>query len=159
MSHKFCKWRLLKSCLGTTDYVHGYEVSEIYFFSLFPTPHPTPPTPSPSCLFKDYFLFYFHLQIEDARKKVSEKSTNMHNQILDAHENSKSLEKEFKALTKNIQSLQKDRELVEKKRNEALRVRAETELDLKDLEERISNDAGAKVCLWWYLSIHNNLIS
>ena len=86
------------------------------------------------------------MQIEEARKKVSEKSTSMHNQILDAHENLKSLEKEFKVLTKNIQGLHKDKELVEKRRNEALKMRAQIELDLKDLEERIYGDVRAKVC-------------
>ena len=70
----------------------------------------------------------------------------MHNQILDAHENLKSLEKEFKVLTKNIQGLHKDKELVEKRRNEALKMRAQIELDLKDLEERIYGDVRAKVC-------------
>lgn len=83
-------------------------------------------------------------EIEEDRKKVSEKSTSMHNQILDAHENFKLLEKEFKVLTKNIQGLHKDKDMVEKKRNEALKMRAQIELDLKDLEERISGDARAK---------------
>ncbi|XP_020250621.1 structural maintenance of chromosomes protein 3 isoform X1 [Asparagus officinalis] len=83
-------------------------------------------------------------EIEEGRKKVSEKSTSMHNQILDAHENFKLLEKEFKVLTKSIQGLHKDKDQVEKKRNEALKMRAQIELDLKDLEERISGDARAK---------------
>lgn len=103
---------------------------------------------------KDYFLcLLLFLQIEEARKKVSEKSTSMHNQILDAHENFKLLEKEFKVLTKNIQGLHKDRDMVEKKRNEALKMRAQIELDLKDLEERISGDARAKVCFRRYSSV------
>ncbi|XP_010925132.1 structural maintenance of chromosomes protein 3 [Elaeis guineensis] len=83
-------------------------------------------------------------EIEEARKKVSEKSTSMHNTVLDAHEKLKSLDKEFKVFTKEIQGLNKEKEMIEKKRTEALKVHTQIELDLRDLEERISGDVRAK---------------
>ncbi|XP_026666016.2 structural maintenance of chromosomes protein 3 isoform X2 [Phoenix dactylifera] len=83
-------------------------------------------------------------EIEEARKKVSEKSTSMHNSVLDAHEKLKLLDKEFKVFTKEIQGLNKEKETIEKKRTEALKVHTQIELDLRDLEERISGDVRAK---------------
>lgn len=83
-------------------------------------------------------------EIEDSRKKVSDKSTTMHNKVLKAHERSKEYEKEYKVLMKEIQGLNKEKDLVEDKRTEALKTHAQIELDLKDIEERISGDARAK---------------
>lgn len=83
-------------------------------------------------------------EIEDARKKASSKSNDMHDEIFKAHEEMKILEREYKLLTKSIQGLQKDKDSVEKKRSSALKVRAQIELDLKDLEEKIYGDSRAK---------------
>ncbi|KAJ0985643.1 hypothetical protein J5N97_003999 [Dioscorea zingiberensis] len=83
-------------------------------------------------------------EVEESRRKVAEKSTSMHNSVLDAHEKFKLLEKEFKVLSKDIQALNKEKEMMERKRTEALKMHAQVELDLKDLELRISGDARAK---------------
>ncbi|KAG0461192.1 hypothetical protein HPP92_021489 [Vanilla planifolia] len=83
-------------------------------------------------------------EIEDSRNKVSEKSTSMHNKIIKNHDKLKELEKDYKAYTKAIQGLNKDKEVIEKRRTEALKVRTQLELDLKDIEERISGDIRAK---------------
>ncbi|THU45180.1 hypothetical protein C4D60_Mb02t15150 [Musa balbisiana] len=83
-------------------------------------------------------------EIEESRKKVSEKSTRMHNNVLEAHENLKLLEKESKVLTKELQSLNKEKEDTEKKRTEALKMHTQIELDLRDLEERIAGEMRSK---------------
>lgn len=83
-------------------------------------------------------------EIEDIRNTVSEKSTNMHNKILKNHDRLKELEKDFKIFTKAIHGLNKDKEVIEKRRTEALKIRTQVELDLKDIEERYSGDIRAK---------------
>ncbi|XP_020691246.1 structural maintenance of chromosomes protein 3 [Dendrobium catenatum] len=83
-------------------------------------------------------------EIEDARNTVSEKSANMHNKILKNHDRVKELDKDFKTFSKAIQGLNKDKEVIEKRRTEALKIRTQLELDLKDIEERISGDIRAK---------------
>ncbi|KAJ4957827.1 hypothetical protein NE237_024938 [Protea cynaroides] len=83
-------------------------------------------------------------EIDEARNKVSEKSTKMYNSVLDAHEKSKDLEKKFKDLTKDVQGLNKEKEAIEKRRTEAIKKHAQVELDVRDLEERNSGNVRAK---------------
>lgn len=90
------------------------------------------------------------LQIEEARNTVSEKSTSMHNKILKNHDRLKELEKDFKFFSKAIQGLNKDKEVIEIRRTEALKIRTQVELDLKDIDERIFGDIRAKVFLKWH---------
>lgn len=84
------------------------------------------------------------MEIDDARNKVSEASTKMYNNVLDAHERSKELDKAFKDFTKEIQSLNKEKESVEKQRTEAIKMHAQLELDDKDLQEKIFTNIKAK---------------
>ncbi|XP_050940975.1 structural maintenance of chromosomes protein 3 isoform X2 [Cucumis melo] len=84
------------------------------------------------------------LEVDEARAKVSETSTKMYNSVLDAHEKSKDFDKKLKELTKEIQGLVKEKEAVEKRRTEAIKRRTELELDVKDLEEKISGNMRAK---------------
>ncbi|PSR95439.1 Structural maintenance of chromosomes protein like [Actinidia chinensis var. chinensis] len=84
------------------------------------------------------------VEIEEARNKVSEKSTKMYNTVLDAHEKSKELDKTFKDLTKEVQILGKEKEAIENQRREAIKKHAQLELDNKDLQEKISGDIKAK---------------
>ncbi|GFZ13065.1 structural maintenance of chromosomes (SMC) family protein [Actinidia rufa] len=84
------------------------------------------------------------VEIEEARNKVSEKSTKMYNTVLDAHEKSKELDKTFKDLTKEVQILGKEKEAIENQRREAIKKHAQLELDNKDLQEKISGDIRAK---------------
>ncbi|KAH0996615.1 hypothetical protein GBA52_020479 [Prunus armeniaca] len=83
-------------------------------------------------------------EVEDARNKVSETSTKMYNSVLDAHEKSKDLDKIMKDLTKELQALSKEKEAIEKQRTEAIKKHTELELDVKDLQEKISGNFGAK---------------
>lgn len=83
-------------------------------------------------------------EVEQARNKVSETSAKMYNSVLDAHERSKDLDKMLKDLTKEVQGLNKEKEAVEKRQTEAIKKQTELELDVKDLQERISGNAQAK---------------
>lgn len=69
----------------------------------------------------------------------------MYNSVLDAHEKSKDLDKIMKDLTKELQALSKEKEAIEKQRTEAIKKHTELELDVKDLQEKISGNFGAKV--------------
>ena len=92
------------------------------------------------------------LQVEEARNKVSETSTKMYNSVLDSHEKSKELDKTFKDLTKEVQSLNKEKDAIEQQRTEAIKKHAQLELDVKDLQEKISGNVRAKVLLM-YISV------
>lgn len=85
------------------------------------------------------------IQVEEARNKVSETSAKMYNSVLDSHERSKDLDKMLKDLTKEVQGLNKEKEIVEKRQTEAIKKQTELELDVKDLQERISGNVQAKV--------------
>ncbi|KDP35372.1 hypothetical protein JCGZ_10356 [Jatropha curcas] len=83
-------------------------------------------------------------EVEDARNKVSETSAKMYNSVLDAHEKSKDLDKMLKDLTKELQGLNKKKEVEEKRLTEAIKNQTKLELDVKDLDERISANTQAK---------------
>lgn len=76
---------------------------------------------------------------------MSETSMKMHNSVMDAHEKSKELDKSLKDLGKEVQILSKEKEAIEKQRTEAIKKRAKLELDDKDLKEKITGNAKAKV--------------
>ncbi|KAK2982874.1 hypothetical protein RJ640_009716 [Escallonia rubra] len=82
--------------------------------------------------------------VEEARNKVSETSTKMYNNVLDAHEKLKELDKSSKDLTKEVQSLNREKETTEKQRTEAIKKHAQLELDDKDLQEKIFGNIKAK---------------
>ncbi|POO01413.1 Structural maintenance of chromosomes protein [Trema orientale] len=83
-------------------------------------------------------------EVEEARTKVSETSTKMYNSVLDAHEKSKDLDKTMKDLTKEVNALSKEKEAAETQRTEAIKKQTELELDVKDLEEKMSGNTRAK---------------
>ncbi|KAL4188470.1 hypothetical protein AMTRI_Chr08g160350 [Amborella trichopoda] len=80
------------------------------------------------------------VEVEEARTKVSENSTNMYNRVLESHERIKLLEKEFKVLIREAQALKNEKATVENQHTEALKMHAQIELDVKDLEEKIGGD-------------------
>ncbi|WVZ19887.1 hypothetical protein V8G54_007209 [Vigna mungo] len=82
--------------------------------------------------------------IEDVRAKVSETSAKMYNDVLDAHEKSKDLENTLKDVSKELQNFNKEKEAIEKRRTVALKKNTELELDVKDLQEKISGNIRAK---------------
>ncbi|GLT60961.1 hypothetical protein SLA2020_336990 [Shorea laevis] len=83
-------------------------------------------------------------EIEVTRAQVSEESTRMYNHVLDDREKSKDLDQKIKDLTKELQSLNKDKESVEKQLAEAMKKHTALELDVKDLQEKISGNMQAK---------------
>lgn len=83
-------------------------------------------------------------EIEEARTKVSEASTKKYNDVLDAHEKSKDLENTLKDITKELQNFTKEKEFIEKRRTKALERHTELELDVKDLQEKMSGNIRAK---------------
>ncbi|XP_061338165.1 structural maintenance of chromosomes protein 3 isoform X2 [Gastrolobium bilobum] len=83
-------------------------------------------------------------EIEEARAKISETSSKKYNDVLDAHEKSKDLENTLKDVTKEFQNFNKEKEVIEKRRTEALKKHTELELDVKDLQEKISGNIRAK---------------
>ncbi|XP_065851930.1 structural maintenance of chromosomes protein 3 [Euphorbia lathyris] len=83
-------------------------------------------------------------EVEEARNKVSETSTKMYNSVLDAHEKSKDLDKNLKEFSKEVQGLTKEKEVLEKRQTKAIKRHTELELDVKDMQERISGNAQAK---------------
>ncbi len=99
-------------------------------------------------------MIIFFPQTEEARARVSEKSSNMHNTVVESHEKSKTLEKELKSLSKELQALQKEKESAEKKKTESMKMLAKKELDVKDIDERIGSEARTKVCYRVWFSWH-----
>ncbi len=93
----------------------------------------------------------FFPQIEEARARVSEKSSNMHNTVVESHDKSKMLEKELKSLSKELQALQKEKDAAERKKTESMKMLAKKELDVKDINERIETEARTKVRSWCVL--------
>ncbi|CAI0541506.1 unnamed protein product [Linum tenue] len=83
-------------------------------------------------------------EVEDARNRVSETSAKMHYNVLDAHEKSKDLDTQMKDLTKELQGLNKEREAVEKQHSQAIKKLTELQLDVKDMQERMSGANQAK---------------
>ncbi|KAI3409501.1 uncharacterized protein J3R85_019248 [Psidium guajava] len=83
-------------------------------------------------------------EIEEARSKVSDTSIKSYNSSLDAREKSKELDEKLKELTKAVNGLSKEREAAEQRRTEAVKKHTELELDVKDLQEKISGIIRAK---------------
>lgn len=79
--------------------------------------------------------------------EVSEKSNAMYNSVLKAHDEMKQCEKEYKVLVKDIQNMNKEKEEIEKRRTDAIKLHAQVELDVKDLEEKNATELRAKVSL------------
>ncbi|KAG9459745.1 hypothetical protein H6P81_004253 [Aristolochia fimbriata] len=83
-------------------------------------------------------------EIEDTRARVSETSTRMYNNVLEAQEKYKQCEKELKILAKDKSSLDREKEATEKCRTEAMKLHAQVEFDVRDLKERMSSDFRTK---------------
>ncbi|XP_030522397.1 structural maintenance of chromosomes protein 3 [Rhodamnia argentea] len=83
-------------------------------------------------------------EIEEARSKVSDTSIKSYNSSLDAREKSRELDEKLKELIKAVSGLSKEREAAEQRRTEAVKKQTELELDVKDLQEKISGIIRAK---------------
>lgn len=83
-------------------------------------------------------------EVEEARAKVSEKSSTMYNSVLESHGQFKTLEKDLKNINRELQNLAKEKDIADKQKTEAIKVYTKMELDLRDVEERIQTEAGTK---------------
>ncbi|KAK2378214.1 Structural maintenance of chromosomes (SMC) family protein [Trifolium repens] len=83
-------------------------------------------------------------KIEEARTKVFELSEKIYNEVLDAQEKSIDLENNLKDITMEHQNFIKEKEVIEKRRTKALKKHTELELDVKELQEKISGNIRAK---------------
>ncbi|OWM69062.1 structural maintenance of chromosomes protein 3 [Punica granatum] len=79
-------------------------------------------------------------EIDEARAKVSEKSTEMYNTVLEALERTKELDETSKDIAKEVQGLNKEKEAIEKQRTEAMKRQTELELDVKELQDKITRN-------------------
>ncbi|KAH9659354.1 Structural maintenance of chromosomes protein 3 [Citrus sinensis] len=85
------------------------------------------------------------LEVDDTRTRFSDESAKMYNSLLDAQEKSKDSDKRFKDLMKEVQTLNKEKEAIEKRLTEAIKNQTAFELDVKDIQERISGNSQARV--------------
>lgn len=83
-------------------------------------------------------------KIEEDRYKVSENSASKYNEVSNAHEKCKELDKLLKDLAKEVQILNREKEAIEKQKTEAIKKRAKLELDNKDLDDKIRGNIRAK---------------
>jgi structural maintenance of chromosome 3 (chondroitin sulfate proteoglycan 6) len=83
-------------------------------------------------------------EIEEPPTKVSKKSTNMYNSVLEVHEHFKTLEKYLKNLSMESQAMVKEKDVAEKQKTEAMKRRAKVELDLRDFEGKINGEGRMK---------------
>lgn len=84
--------------------------------------------------------------MDDNRRKFSERLSNADDEVADVREKVKSFDKEIEVCREGIDETKSQKEDTEKKRTKALKLVAQIELDLRDIEDRISNEKRAKVC-------------
>ncbi|KAF7011032.1 hypothetical protein CFC21_025387 [Triticum aestivum] len=84
------------------------------------------------------------VSIDDGRRKFSERLSIADNELVDVREKVRRFDKEIRVCTEGLNETNSQKEDTEEKRIEALRVVTQIELDLKDIEDRISNEKRAK---------------
>ncbi|XP_071736220.1 structural maintenance of chromosomes protein 3-like [Rutidosis leptorrhynchoides] len=83
-------------------------------------------------------------EVDEKRNAISNKLVTNHNLSVDQEEEIKKLDKLYKDLTREVQDLTREKEAIEKQLTEAIKKHTEVELDVKDLEERITGSSRAK---------------
>ncbi|KAG2607917.1 hypothetical protein PVAP13_4NG306100 [Panicum virgatum] len=82
--------------------------------------------------------------MDDDRRKISESISLADNEMVDVYEMIKSFDNNIKVSSEGINDTKAQKEGVEKRRTEALKVVAQIELDLRDINDRIINEKRAK---------------
>uniref|UniRef100_A0A453CY40 SMC hinge domain-containing protein n=1 Tax=Aegilops tauschii subsp. strangulata TaxID=200361 RepID=A0A453CY40_AEGTS len=82
--------------------------------------------------------------MDDDRIFFSEMLSNADDEVADVREKVKSFDKEIEVCTEGIDEIKSQKEDAEKKRTKALKLVTQIELDLRDIEDRISNEKRAK---------------
>ncbi|KAJ3670865.1 hypothetical protein LUZ60_008291 [Juncus effusus] len=83
-------------------------------------------------------------RIEEKRRVISENRSMAENKAEEIRIKIKESDKEVRNNTKIMNELREKKDGIEKKKNEALKAHAQIELDLRDLQERISNETRQK---------------
>lgn len=83
-------------------------------------------------------------EVDEERNAISEELVRKYNSSVDEEEELKKLDKSFKDLTREVQGLSREKDTIEKQRTEAMKKHTEVELDVTDLEEKISGSRRAK---------------
>lgn len=76
---------------------------------------------------------------------MSETSTRMYNSVLDAQDKLKDLDETMKEVNIELRELNKKKEAAEGRKREAIKKHTELELDVRDIEEKMSGNIRAKV--------------
>ncbi|XP_040255668.1 structural maintenance of chromosomes protein 3-like [Aegilops tauschii subsp. strangulata] len=84
------------------------------------------------------------VSMDDDRIFFSEMLSNADDEVADVREKVKSFDKEIEVCTEGIDEIKSQKEDAEKKRTKALKLVTQIELDLRDIEDRISNEKRAK---------------
>ncbi|KAI3746459.1 hypothetical protein L6452_08893 [Arctium lappa] len=83
-------------------------------------------------------------EVDEERNAISEELVRKYNSSVDEEEEVKKLDKSFKDLSREVQGLSREKETIEKQRTQAIKKHTEVELDVTDLEEKISGSRRAK---------------
>lgn len=87
----------------------------------------------------------YQIQVDEERNAISEELIRKYNSSVEDEEEIKKLDKLYKDLTREVQGLSREKEAIEKQRTKAIKKHTEVELDVTDLEERITASSRAKV--------------
>ena len=78
--------------------------------------------------------------MDDDQRKISESISLADNEMVGVYEMIKSFDNNIKVSSEGINDTKAQKEGVEKRRTEALKVVAQIELDLRDINDRIINE-------------------
>uniref|UniRef100_A0A8I7B841 SMC hinge domain-containing protein n=1 Tax=Hordeum vulgare subsp. vulgare TaxID=112509 RepID=A0A8I7B841_HORVV len=84
------------------------------------------------------------VSMDDDRRKFSEMLSSADDEVADIREKVKSFDKEIEVCTEGIDGIKSQKEDAEKKRTKALKLVTQIELDLRDIEDKISSEKRAK---------------
>ncbi|KAE8799811.1 structural maintenance of chromosomes protein 3 [Hordeum vulgare] len=84
------------------------------------------------------------VSMDDDRRKISEMLSSADDEVADVREKVKSFDKEIEVCTEGIDGIKSQKEDAEKKRTKALKLVTQIELDLRDIEDKISSEKRAK---------------
>ncbi|XP_076907495.1 structural maintenance of chromosomes protein 3-like [Bidens hawaiensis] len=84
------------------------------------------------------------VEVDEERNAISEELIRKYNSSVEDEEEVKKLDKLYKDLTREVQGLSREKEAIEKQRTKAIKKHTEVELDVTDLEERITASSRAK---------------
>eukprot|EP01117_Protostelium_nocturnum_P004475 TRINITY_DN1611_c0_g1_i1.p1 TRINITY_DN1611_c0_g1~~TRINITY_DN1611_c0_g1_i1.p1 ORF type:complete len:1261 (-),score=493.20 TRINITY_DN1611_c0_g1_i1:41-3661(-) len=79
-------------------------------------------------------------KVESRRSEDSESSTNKHREMVKAKDELRRIEKETKAVTNQLELNQREKQALEQERQDLIKTRAKLELDIRDNDNKISQE-------------------